>query len=799
MKQTLLLLITVMASFTGVQAQSGNLPSSISDFLTEGKRWNYQFINVKNLYDEEVVSDFYYEIKGDTLLNSMNCKKLYFFDSIQGGKYVGAIYESLGRYYFVEDGHDDARRIYYSTNESDLMEVTDNNDKQWIQCKSDTVYVKGIFLRRHKYQIHDTDLQDSYGLTTMIEGIGTMYGPVIFFDKDFYEMTVIVGGNNHNSIRFISCTLNGETIFTAEDFNAPAWQANKSFMAEGKKWNFHYQDLQGKEYDESLIIRGDTLIDSRYCKKLYNGGNYQGAFYEEEGKVFFYHANTTTPELLYDFSLKAGGIMLTGEEGKEICVEAVDNIQYKDYSYKKLTTRVYDHGHDAPSTYSWIEGVGGSGYLLHNQLMQDDYYTLVSCELNGEVIYKPEGDYLPLLAEGKEWIYSQRGQGGQEDYDFRYFIQGDSVVSGVTFKRLFMQRTDGSNEPELVSLLREKDRKVYMSVQDVFPLYDFSLSAGQDVPRTQNVVKAVDEVSLDGISFVKAQRLSIAQNGQTIGCWIEGVGANGLLTMGGDFYPGYTRCRLQECRLANGLVLYRDDDSAFEEMEGKVWNYVSGSYLDPRAEESIRYTLQGDTIIGGQAAKKLYMLRKGVTSYHSAWYEDGRKVYRCKNGQDSFRLEYDFDRQNRLDHPSYYDDSFTHPNSSLYLDKIDAVKSADCQLNRYLYMIGYFQDTPYSYLEGVGSVSGGLISQSILSSNTYFYLQSCYEGSICLYNRDEYTGETVGIDNLSTDASPTGEEFRLNGAIYDLQGRRVKNPKAGLYIISRSQGDKKSGIKVVVK
>lgn len=266
MKQTLLLLITVMASFTGVQAQSGNLPSSISDFLTEGKRWNYQFINVKNLYDEEVVSDFYYEIKGDTLLNSMNCKKLYFFDSIQGGKYVGAIYESLGRYYFVEDGHDDARRIYYSTNESDLMEVTDNNDKQWIQCKSDTVYVKGIFLRRHKYQIHDTDLQDSYGLTTMIEGIGTMYGPVIFFDKDFYEMTVIVGGNNHNSIRFISCTLNGETIFTLADFNDKSTEGTVGIRSienerlPNAKRNGCLYDLQGRKVVQSAGLKAGIYI-----------------------------------------------------------------------------------------------------------------------------------------------------------------------------------------------------------------------------------------------------------------------------------------------------------------------------------------------------------------------------------------------------------------------------------------------------------------------------------------------------------------------------------------------------------
>ena len=38
-----------------------------------------------------------------------------------------------------------------------------------------------------------------------------------------------------------------------------------------------------------------------------------------------------------------------------------------------------------------------------------------------------------------------------------------------------------------------------------------------------------------------------------------------------------------------------------------------------------------------------------------------------------------------------------------------------------------------------------------------------------------------------------------SGAIYDLQGRRVKNPKAGIYIISGSQGNKKSGKVVVIK
>ena len=46
-------------------------------------------------------------------------------------------------------------------------------------------------------------------------------------------------------------------------------------------------------------------------------------------------------------------------------------------------------------------------------------------------------------------------------------------------------------------------------------------------------------------------------------------------------------------------------------------------------------------------------------------------------------------------------------------------------------------------------------------------------------------------DDASAIKSVNGEEFTVNGSVYDLQGRKVENPKKGLYIVN--------GKKVVIK
>ena len=185
-----------------------------------------------------------------------------------------------------------------------------------------------------------------------------------------------------------------------------AQENHTSFMAEGKKWNYHYKNLNGTEYDESLMTKGDTLIASRNCKKLYNGGSYQGAFYEEGGKVYFYAQGKDTPELIYNFNGKKGDLLLSMPFDREILAENVDHVTVNGRSFKRIATETYESGsHDSSADFMWVEGIGGMKHLLHNQFLPGDNYNFVSCELNGEVIFTSK-DFISTSAEGTVGIHS---------------------------------------------------------------------------------------------------------------------------------------------------------------------------------------------------------------------------------------------------------------------------------------------------------------------------------------------------------------------------------------------------------
>ena len=45
----------------------------------------------------------------------------------------------------------------------------------------------------------------------------------------------------------------------------------KPFLEEGKVWTYHYyNDMTGREFYESLSVRGDTIIDNKSYKSISN-------------------------------------------------------------------------------------------------------------------------------------------------------------------------------------------------------------------------------------------------------------------------------------------------------------------------------------------------------------------------------------------------------------------------------------------------------------------------------------------------------------------------------------------------
>jgi len=166
-----------------------------------------------------------------------------------------------------------------------------------------------------------------------------------------------------------------------------------------------------------------------------------------------------------------------------------------------------------------------------------------------------------------------------------------------------------------------------------------------------------------------------------------------------------------------------------------------------------------------------------------------------------------FDDAERIYANEPYLVSSTLPTVTLAANDINLISNSPCSIrgNRHsfkAYMFPYEDGMKPYLLNQSGTAFVKSADEKAAPFRGFFCQNQPWEDDpeeLIVHINGRMPAEAVGIENLSTDASPADEEFRLNGAIYDLQGRRVKNPKAGIYIISGSQGDKKSGKVVVVK
>ena len=394
MKHILLFSMFLLMPLTGMKAQV----SDYDDLFNEGKVWYYDYEGKERKY--------YFQ--GDIVINGQTCKKLL-------GEEDG---EVLSCSYLFYKGKD----VYYMTTtgeEYPMFIYSEQYYRGYGLLSADSVLVNGHVYKRY-----------SYGNEPLfIEGIGSIGG---------IRSPGPVPGNDV-SPSFKYCKLNDAIIYTWEDSYAPSWHPYSSFMAEGKKWNYHYRSLNGTEYDESLMTKGDTLIANRNCKKLYNGGSYQGAFYEESGKVYFYAQGKDTPELIYNFNGKKGDLLISMPFDEEILAEDVDYVTVNGRSFKRIATETYESGsHDSSADFMWVEGIGGMKHLLHNQFLPGDNYNFVSCELNGEVIFTNK-DFISTSAEGTVGIRSidngklanAKGNGCVYDLQGRKVVQSAGLKAGI--------------------------------------------------------------------------------------------------------------------------------------------------------------------------------------------------------------------------------------------------------------------------------------------------------------------------------------------------------------------------------
>ncbi|WP_455586018.1 hypothetical protein [Bacteroides sp.] len=209
-------------------------------------------------------------------------------------------------------------------------------------------------------------------------------------------------------------------------------QAQTEFSQTGAQWKinrFCYGTLNDTYINNDYLyeLGGDTLLEEKSCKKLYQDEKLIGAFLEEERKIWYYpfREYEDIPEkiLLYDFSKEKGDKI----ESYKIPWNIGGDLSYCDFSDEPVTLTVEDVYHEygrkvmviSSSSYYgredvWIEGFGSpqgfwgayemlatDGVNRSTSLMQVLVPNKTALYYKGQII---NPDYQStFLKEGKTW------------------------------------------------------------------------------------------------------------------------------------------------------------------------------------------------------------------------------------------------------------------------------------------------------------------------------------------------------------------------------------------------------------
>ena len=201
-----------------------------------------------------------------------------------------------------------------------------------------------------------------------------------------------------------------------------------------------------------------------------------------------------------------------------------------------------------------------------------------------------------------------------------------------------------------------------------------------------------------------------------------------------------TKTYTRHLRIANIEVINNGKDAVPMITEQKTWKvgwFPTNQYQIPQMVAT--YYFEGDTIVNGQAAKRMLCDQRASTEwdwlntskkYVGAWYEQNKQVYCALPGEDQFRKLYDFtsnvnerffvyNRQTESEEESYL--------KALYTDRTNSYKGV-------VHVVGSYPNANNwntTWLEGVGSL--GTPTANIVNEANGYVLISCKEGDEVIY------------------------------------------------------------------
>lgn len=177
----------------------------------------------------------------------------------------------------------------------------------------------------------------------------------------------------------------------------------RQFCEEGKTWRYAIRLNRELCYDAFYEMRGDTIINSYACKKLYLKNSdtfyrfeYTAGLYEDEkGDVYAIQKGERTPQILYRFSAKEGcefdqELWCGGEwMGYDIIGASLTSITQNSEGlneYDWLINLKWDEDSMTSGT-TWVEAVGSIFYPFLPFHLTSNSWILVTCKVGNDLVY----------------------------------------------------------------------------------------------------------------------------------------------------------------------------------------------------------------------------------------------------------------------------------------------------------------------------------------------------------------------------------------------------------------------------
>ena len=441
-------LIGLMLAAMPVLAWSSTVENGYHSMFSEGKVWNYTY------HAQGGDQKMSIEVKGDTVINNQSCYKLYLCTPVsrqiygyyyeanyggviaylmqdwrkEGGKWIveqkNSVKGTTGLYHFMPS--DFIWNYTYDANaivDYMCLLATKRAPAYKDKLGYPVEYPYPVAVDRYELvQVGDavfaraflTDVQKHDTLETWVSGVGDRYWGIM-------NPVPAERLSGDEWIEFESCYEHGQCLFTKKDFDKEALSAPyRPFVENGKKWTCKTNPYGADIY--YYYLQGDTIVDNKPCLKLfsqnrYNNGAtcYEGALFEKDRQVFLYRGGSSTPSLLYDFSLEQGqiAIMLQSKtsswldyEGVERITDAIEMIDGQMFHIMIFYELFNDKNNELTYSYylgAWIEGVGPTNKMdvIDNYgfgVMGDGYGSgIIDCSVNGKSFYRAN-NYEELMA-----------------------------------------------------------------------------------------------------------------------------------------------------------------------------------------------------------------------------------------------------------------------------------------------------------------------------------------------------------------------------------------------------------------